>query len=72
MKGKGRGNGDVSYADNMDSELSKPFEQKETWGPWCRRDHVLYYSLLPGQSNQLLRRSCDGAEASPSPLWLCL
>lgn len=28
MKGKRQGNGDVSYADNMDSELSKPFEQK--------------------------------------------
>lgn len=28
MKGKRRGNGDVSYADNVDSELSKPFERK--------------------------------------------
>lgn len=28
MKGKRQGNGDVSYANNMDSELSKLFEQK--------------------------------------------
>lgn len=28
MKGKRKGNGDVSYADNTDSEFSKPFEWK--------------------------------------------
>lgn len=28
MKGKRKGNGDVSYADNIDSEFSKPFEWK--------------------------------------------
>lgn len=28
MKGKRKGNGDVSYADNIDSEFSKPFERK--------------------------------------------
>lgn len=28
MKGKRKGNGDVSCADNIDSEFSKPFEWK--------------------------------------------
>lgn len=28
MKGKRKGNGDVSCGDNIESEFSKPFEQK--------------------------------------------
>lgn len=68
-----KGNGDVSYADNIDSEFSKPFEwkglkhQQRNGGPGAG-EIAFYFSLLPRESNQLLGRSCNGAEASPSAL----
>lgn len=47
MKGERQGNRDVSYANNMDSELSKPFEQKglkyrqRRRGPVLERSHFI-------------------------------